>query len=215
MNRQISTVIKLGIIVFIGFSSGFAYYSSPNLLINENLAKQGDDAKQLELGMYYLKAPFSPHYRCAPRKLSTAICEKIETLINKNEIQSTSARGIYWLRKSSKVGNIEAKYQLALALQRYSDNNLSTRNSANLLNESIELLEQLVINGHAGANYQLGWYHMRGIGVDVDYQRAINYLKVARHKNHPKAESLLEIAEREYKANKSFYLTGAENAPPS
>ena len=201
MNTKTRFILKLMAIVFVGISSGFSYFSAPEMLVNEDLAKQGDSLKQYELGTYYLNTTYSSHYRCVPGEFSTVICEGIETMINNNEIQSTYDRGLYWLRKSSNSGNINAKYKLAMALQK-SDYSLSIYARKQKLSESKSLLEQLVNEGYAAANYQLGWYYLRGIGVDVDYVRAIEYLKVAKEKNYPKAKSLLEIALNESKGIK-------------
>ena len=189
MNNKLRFIIKLLVITFAGLSSGFAYFSAPEVLFNEDLAEQGDSLKQYELGTYYLNTQYSSHYRCIPRKFSSVICEGIETIINNNEIQNTRDRGIYWLRKSSDSGNIDAKYKLAMALPKDSSSS-----------ESIILMEELVNKGYAAASYQLGWYYLRGIGVDVNYKRAIVYLKVAKEKNYPNAKRLLEITLNESKS---------------
>lgn len=195
---KIRFIIKLVVIVFVALSSSVAYFSAPDELVNEDLAKQGDNLKQYVLGSYYLNTTYSSHYRCVPRKLSSVICESIETIINNNEIQNTYDRGLFWLRKSSNSGNLNAKYKLAIALQK-SDYDLSKHTSKKKLSESKDLLEQLVKEGYAAASYQLGWYYLRGMGVEIDYDRAIEYLKVAKEKNHPKAKSLLETALNESK----------------
>jgi len=199
MKTKIRFIIKLAVIVFVGLSSSFAYFSAPDVLVNEDIAKQGDSQKQYELGSYYLNTIYSSHYRCIPRKLSSVICESIETIINKNEIQNTYDRGLYWLRKSSNSGNVDAKYKLAMALQK-SDYALSIYASKQKLTESKNLLEELVKKGYAAASYQLGWYYLRGIGVDINYERSISYLKAAKEMNYPKAESLLEVALNESKS---------------
>ena len=185
-------------IVIVVISIVFSYFSAPEELINEDLAKQGNSQKQYELGTYYLNTTYSSHYRCIPRKISIVICESIETIINNNEIQNTYDRGLYWLRKASNSGNIDAKYKLAIALQE-SNNSLSIFASKEKLSESKVLLEQLVEKGYAAANYMLGWYYLKGVGVDINYERAITYLKVAKEKNYPNAKSLLEAALNESK----------------
>ena len=182
-------IIKLVVLILVGLSSGFTYLASPSVLTNETKASNGDTQKQLELGVYYLQSKYSSHYRCLPNKFSSVICKGIESLIYKNEIQDTTSRGIYWLKKAVNSGDIQAKYHLAIALQKNDKTD-----------ESRKLLEQLVEIGHIDANYQLGWYYLRGIGVDIDYNRAINFLTYAKDNNHPKAERLLEVAISESKS---------------
>lgn len=198
MKTKIRLIVKFLVIIFLIISSGFVLLSAPEVLVNEDLANQGDSLKQYELGTYYLNTTYSSHYRCSPGKYLTVLCESIETVINNNKIQSTHDRGVYWLRKSSNSGNLSAKYKLAIALQK-SNYSLSTYASEQNLSESMALLEQLVKKGYAAAYYRLGWNYLRGIGVDINYERAIAYLKVAKEKHYPNAKSLLEKALNESK----------------
>jgi len=200
MKTNIILKMKLIVILFIAISSCLVYFSAPEALVNEGLTSQGDSQQQYILGMYYLNATYSSHYRCIPSTFSTVICKGIETILNKHEIQTTVDRGIYWLRKSSRSGNLDAMYKLAIALQNNNDA-LSIYASRQKLSESKDLLEQLVKKGYAAANYQLGRYYLKGIGVEINYERAIAYLKIAKEKNYPEATSLLEFALNESKTN--------------
>jgi len=190
MNRKITPAIKLTILVLVTMLSGIIYYSAPRSLINEDSAKQENTLKQYELGVYYLNSKYTSHFRCPS---TSFICESIDNIINNIRIQSSYERGIYWLRESSKSGNLNAKFKLAMALQE-GNLGLSSSPTNESIKESKALLEQLVEQGYAGAYYQLGWYYLKGIGGTVDINRSIEYLKVAKEKNYPNAYSLLQMA---------------------
>ena len=92
---------------------------------------------------------------------------------------------------------------------------------------SIENLKNLAEQGNGDASYELGLRYYRGIGVDVDYEKAKNYLEFADKKgvggasyylgviyyngkgtptNHAKAKEYFEKGEANNNVFSSYYL---------
>lgn len=114
---------------------------------------------------------------------------------NKNNFQSISdlsdsnmykikkfsmKEALYYLKKLSDKGYINAKYLLADA---YSSGALDKIDNK----EAFSLFQAAAKHGHVESSYRTFYSHEKGIGTKRDARKAIEYLKMAASKNHPAA----------------------------
>ncbi len=106
------------------------------------------------------------------------------TLRGMGTVQNTE-EAIRLFRQVVAQGNVDARYNLALALQR--------RGTDQDKEEANQLLEQAAAQGHATAQYDLGLKYKIGMEVDINILKAISLFRQAADQGHAEAQYTLAI----------------------
>ena len=96
------------------------------------------------------------------------------------------------IRILANEGDTEAQYQMGLS------HLLATSGVKKDLDLAIRWFLIAAIDGHPGAEYQLGYIYYTGYGVYRDVDKAFKYYKSAAEKNYPEAQNNIGVFYKDY-----------------